>query len=412
MSMIPNGTKPAQYIVKPNGFKSGEYEKLRVTERTKVGLDGKPVARFINREASSLEELNGKGYIVVNKTASRALLNAISAFFDAHADEFFEFEDHRAVLSKQCEQTNPYHQRVKDSSRNAFIREMLVKYAHEEYGSQVMYDEVNNGFVCANKRNPSREERTFIDTRSESIAATTRQEDGRSYMRHDPKLEPKWKVGDFVNMTVAVNYDIWRRNNYLPAKIMDDMVNRFESNRDEAIKLAEMIITAVANGDLLFEVANELGVSYSDIQQFVRKCRKVIPDFPEKFNEALDDGLEAFGAKVAYEMTSMVGVLRERANGADDLFDEEGNPLPLLSPKDLVSRIHAESKIMSDTMNLRRQQVTASKLSRYYMGPALASIGSMTTAPTIVMNFSAPALPASKLEVIEDIKEEVPSWLQ
>jgi hypothetical protein len=195
---------------------------------------------------------------------------------------------------------------------------------------------------------------------------------------------------------------------------MDEMVQRFDENREEAVKLAGMIISAVGDGSLLFEVASELGVTYSDIQQFVRKCRKVLPDFPERFNDALDDGLEAFGAKVAYEMTSMIGVLRERVNGADDLFDADGEPLPLISPKDLVSRIYAENKIMSDAMSLRRQQVTASKLSRYYMGPALASIGNAgNTAPTIVMNFSSPSLSVPKPVVFEDVevKQEVPSWL-
>jgi hypothetical protein len=80
----------------------------------------------------------------------------------------------------------------------------------------------------------------------------------------------------------------------------------------------------------------------------------------------------------------------------------------------LISRIHAESKIMSDVMGLRHRQVTASKLSRYYMGPALASIGNAGgTAPTIVMNFSSPSLPVSKPVVFEDVevKSEVPSWL-
>jgi hypothetical protein len=411
-------------MFRPFGFDStNEYVKKRKQMGPVMALDGKIRPTFAGRTMHWSEAERDKlPHMVTLKVLGTPKIDAIAGWFDHHAQEIIDFENRRSglVRSGQSKTGSDGYSRVKGASRSAFLQELLEKYGHEQCGNQVAYNENNDGFIHKHKRDLTREDKTFIDTRSEEKAALTRQEDGRSFMRSDLNMEALWEIRSIPLMTIRVQYDNYVKNNYTPAVMFDRLTELLGTDDQEVRNLVEMLCDAVEGGQLPQEVAEELGVDYSGLTRFLRRARVKIPNFAERWNDALDTGMEAFSQEVILKMNRQVGVLRDLRAKSDGVIEDEEFGLMPVNPKVIMSMISTESYLMNQTLNNRQKLQMMSKLSRYYVGPSAASLvngGTGGGGATINLNFSAPVKAitnADKGDVLDvQVKQkELPSFLK
>jgi hypothetical protein len=190
--------------------------------------------------------------------------------------------------------------------------------------------------------------------------------------RHDPNLEPKWKVGAFNILTMMLQYTYWRSRHITPVAIVESITNNFDRDPEAAETFGRAVLDGLTNGDLLAEVAASYGISYADMQRFLRLCRKNFPTFERDYYQALDDGLEQYLHEILQDLNNSIGYVRD------------GKQMN-------IAAFNAERQALGELASTRKWMVASAKASRYYMGPSKASTeGAAQAAPTIHLNFGAP----------------------
>lgn len=374
-SFAPASHGLGNYDADANKLNRAEINKNREQYGAKLNSNGNMTPAMAGRADPVMPYKAAPGAVQrVNRKMGAPLLNAIRAFFDAHAEEFLAFEDARASMA--ISDPNAEHicargyQQVREHSRIGYMRMMLAKYAHEEYGPQVYYDENHNGFVAPMlPENATDEERAAYDKVS---AKANRIANPDTVYRHDPNLEPKWKVATFNIITVLSQYAFWRSHTVTPVSIIESIINNFDTDPSAAETFGRLVLDGLTNGEMLAEVATGYGISYADMQRFLRLCRKKFPTFERDYYQALDDGLEQYLHEIVQELNNSIGYVR---NGK--------------TPN--IGAFNAERQALGELASARKWLVASAKASRYYMGPSRASTeGAAQSAPTITLNFAAP----------------------
>jgi hypothetical protein len=378
----------SSYDAEANKLDPANRAANRMQYGAKLNTNGNMSPSMADRPDPIMPYKAGPGEVQrVNRKIGSPLLNSIRAFFDAHAEEFLAFEDARASMAindPNAERISARgYQHVREYSRVGFMRMMLQKYPHEEYGPQVYYDENHNGLVAPMlPKHATDEVRAAYEQKT---TAANRIANPDTVYRHDPNLEPKWKVATFNIITVLSQYAFWRSHTVTPVSIIENITNNFDTDPSAAETFGRLVLDGLTNGEMLAEVAAGYGISYADMQRFIKLCRKKFPSFERDYYQALDDGLEQYLHEIVQELNNSIGYVRD---------GKQPN----------ISAFNAERQALGELASARKWLVASAKASRYYMGPSKASLeGAAQAAPTIHLNFTAP--PAMPINVSYTVDE-------
>lgn len=306
------------------------------------------------------------------KTAPKnALFKAICGWFDHNSERLLAFEDGRQdmILSgdERVQHWSDGRSRIKGVNRIKFLQALKLEQADLEFGPGVYYDQEHDGAVLPMSRDQAYLEAKRNETmKKDPITGLQR------VVKFPPDVHPRMKVSDFPIMLVERYYGIWRGNNITPVQALMEFAQRWEQHTEDAEALAEIILDRLTDGETLLDLSSSYGVAMADMKRFINRAHRAVPNFRERFHQALDDGLEAFLMECIMTMTTMIGAVRDKED---------------------IQLINAEKALWKEISDARKWLVQASKFSAYYVGPARSNMlgGEGAPQPTIVLNFAAPA---------------------